>query len=233
MAPSSRRSSAPARSRCASSGARRSIEKRTRPGITLIASGLAAMRPTVPASPASAAARRSTASTHSAAPASASRRASIGTVPAWPAAPRSSTSKREAPLIAVTQPDGEPLRLEHRPLLDMQLGISEDVVATARGAPDRGGIEAVSQQCLGHAGAAIVAPPEQRRVERAGKRLASRHRGAEAHALLVDEGDALDGERKAPALALHRLRRRRSMSRPRACRHICRRRARYRDASRA
>ena len=81
MASHSARIAATAARRLSSVGARTSSEKRTLPGMTFIAPGSASMRPTVPTTSGIDAAMRSTASTHSAAAASASRRRPIGTVP--------------------------------------------------------------------------------------------------------------------------------------------------------
>ena len=75
---------------------------------------------------------RSTASTHSAVAASASRRSFIGTVPAWPAAPRSVTRRREKPLIAVTTPTARPSASSTGPLFYMKLGVREDLAFLPR-----------------------------------------------------------------------------------------------------
>jgi hypothetical protein len=71
---------------------------------------------------------------HSAAPASASRRSAIGTVPAWPAMPVRFAASRVAPDIAVTTPTGRFCCFQHRPLLDMQFDIG---MQSRRDAPPR------------------------------------------------------------------------------------------------
>ena len=75
----------------------------------------------------------SIATMHSAAPASASRRSAIGTVPAWPAMPVSAAS-RVAPAIAVTTPTGR-FSFQHRTLLDVQFDIGQQFAAARAAAP--------------------------------------------------------------------------------------------------
>src|SRR6266446_875666 len=89
--------SATASLRCASEGARISMVNDTFPGMTLVAPGVAWMYPTVPTSPPWPVRQNSSIATmHSAAPASASRRSGIGTVPAWPAMPVRLAARRVA-----------------------------------------------------------------------------------------------------------------------------------------
>jgi hypothetical protein len=98
--------------------------------MTLVAPGSAVMAPTVPTRPApSVLQNSSTATMHSAAPASASRRSAIGTVPAWPAMPERFAASRVAPDIAVTTPTGRFCCFQHRPLLDMQFDIGMQLAA--------------------------------------------------------------------------------------------------------
>ena len=107
-APNAASIAATARSRPASSGARTSRLNSTWPGMTLTAPGLASIRPTVAVTPGRARAIRRTATTISDAAASASRRPVIGTVPACPAVPVTTTPKRRMPLIALTTPSASP-----------------------------------------------------------------------------------------------------------------------------
>ena len=153
-------------------------------------------------------AARSTASTISAAAARASRRRCIGTVPAWPATPVTSMVKRDAPLIAVTMPTRQVLRLQHRPLLDMDLDIAQHVIGPARSVGYPGGIAAELLQRFAQADAVGVAHVQGRRVEgpRHGARAVQRHR--EAHAFLVAEGQHLDREGQALEPAVKRGNRR-------------------------
>ena len=91
-----------------SRGERISMVNRTRPGMTLIAPGKASSCPTVATRSGVLRASVSIANTHSDAAANASLRRFIGTVPACPATPWISTTKRLAPLIAVTTPTANP-----------------------------------------------------------------------------------------------------------------------------
>ena len=75
----------------------------TRPGITLLAPGCASIWPTVAVTPA-----RSTARMNSAAAQRASRRRSIGVVPAWFARPVNSRRARVCPAIPLTTPRARP-----------------------------------------------------------------------------------------------------------------------------
>ena len=97
-------------------------------------------------------ATRSTASTISAAAASASWRRPIGTVPAWPASPVTSTVKRLAAVDRGDDADRQALGLEHRPLLDVHLDIGEHVLAAAaRRSAMRGRIAAERRERLADA----------------------------------------------------------------------------------
>ena len=94
---SRRRSSVPARTSTVNS---------TTPGMTLTAPGRVLSTPTVPTAPSISRQIRSIAVTASDAAASASYRRCIGTVPAWPARPITSTRIRVEPAIEVTTPTG-------------------------------------------------------------------------------------------------------------------------------
>ncbi len=59
------------------------------------------------------------ASISSDAPVNASCRMRIGTVPAWPASPSTTTRMRLWPMMPVTTPSGWFSGLQHRPLLDV------------------------------------------------------------------------------------------------------------------
>ena len=95
---------------------------------------------------------------HSAAPASASRRSAIGTVPAWPAMPVRFAASRVAPDIAVTTPTGRFCCFQHRPLLDVQFDIGMQFAARPRRRADMIGIEAE----LHHAPRAWMMPSRSR-----------------------------------------------------------------------
>ncbi|MNT16936.1 hypothetical protein D3C72_1520630 [compost metagenome] len=87
---------------------RMSMENTAWPGTTLVAPLGTLNWPTVPTRPGLPPQRFSMYRPISAPAMAASRRMSIGTVPAWPARPSSSTIKRVAPEIAVTTPTGRP-----------------------------------------------------------------------------------------------------------------------------
>ena len=113
------------------------------------------MAPTVPTSPApSALQNSSTATMHSAAPASASRRSAIGTVPAWPAMPVRFAASRVAPAYRRHHADGKVLLLQHRPLLDMQFDIGMQFATRPRRRTDMIGIEPELLHRLAHRQAA-------------------------------------------------------------------------------
>ena len=82
---------------------------------------------------------------HSAAPASASRRSAIGTVPAWPAMPVSSCRQPRGARDRRHHADRKTLLFQHRPLLDVQFDIGKQFAARACGRADMVGIEA---ECL-------------------------------------------------------------------------------------
>ncbi len=84
--------------------------------------------PVVPTPPRSTAIR-SIASAVSAAASPASRRASIGVVPAWEAWPAKLIRVRSTPAQPATAAIAQPLALEHRPLLDVELEIGAESVA--------------------------------------------------------------------------------------------------------
>ena len=88
------------------------------------------------------------------------------------------------------------LGLEHRALLDMQLGVGEHVGALPRGVADALGIESERRQCVAHRHSIAVAAVEELPIERAGDRAAAEQRGAETHAFLVGESHDLDRERQ-------------------------------------
>ena len=156
------------------------------------------MRPTVATSPSPPRASASAASSSSAAAASASCRSAIGTVPACPLAPRHSTCTRLCPQIAGHDAHRELLALEHGALLDVQLDVAERR-AGARGGRHAVGAAARRLQRLGEGHAVGVTQLQPGALERAGVRAAAEVRDAEADALLVGEGEHLDGERQAQA----------------------------------
>ncbi len=90
---------------------RMSTPMRAWPGITLIAPGVTVSVPAVATVPAgSSLAARSIASTISAAPASASRRSTIETSPAWPDSPVTVISSRRGEATVVTTPSSRSSR---------------------------------------------------------------------------------------------------------------------------
>ena len=94
---------------------------------------------------------------HSAAPASASRRASIGVVPAWLAAPVKVTSSAALSGDRVDDAERQAEALEHRSLLDVELEIAERVGSATRASSSRGGIEAEVANRVAHADAVRIA----------------------------------------------------------------------------
>ena len=122
-------------------------------------------------------------------PARASRRASMGTVPAWPASPSKRTLAWLWPAIAVTTPTRLAEPLEHRALLDVHLERSR---AGRRGPPSPG------RRAAGRRAARRPrrAASEPRGIEAAGDGRRAEVGGAEAHALLVGEADHLERERQ-------------------------------------
>ena len=93
------------------SSERHSSRSRARPGTTLNEPGSVAMSPTVATHPGKSRVTISlTPSTKAAAPSAASRRASIGVVPACRASPSNTTRNELAPTIPVTMPMSIPAR---------------------------------------------------------------------------------------------------------------------------
>ena len=173
--------------------------KDTCPGMTLVAPGAALMVPTVPTSPPSSALQKaSMAAMHSAAPASASRRSAIGTVPACPAMPVRLTARRVAPAIAVTTPTARFFLLQHRPLLDMQFHIGVKLAAGSGRCADMLGVETELRQRLTHRHAGPVARIQHALVKGSRDRPAAEQRGRKPHALLVGKTDDLDRIRQPP-----------------------------------
>ena len=115
MRASSACTSAASASRAASVVARRSRLKWQRPGTTLIEPPGTCSMPTVPTTSGTAMARFSTNSASSATATAASRRRSIGVVPAWLAMPTISPRKRVLPLMEVTTPSGKSSSLSTGP----------------------------------------------------------------------------------------------------------------------
>ena len=147
---------------------------------------------------------------HSAAPASASRRSAIGTVPAWPAMPVSFAASRVAPAYRRHHADGKVLLLQHRPLLDVQFDIGMQFAARPRRRTDMIGIEAELHHRLAHRDAAAVARVEHALVEGARDRPAAEQGGGKPHALLVGKAGDFDRERQPHARAGSGRRRRKS-----------------------
>ncbi|GJE46609.1 hypothetical protein AEGHOMDF_5815 [Methylobacterium soli] len=90
--------------------------------------------------------------------------------------------------------DGQVLRLQHRPLLDMDLQIAEHVRRGAGEAPDPLGIEAELRQRVAQADPVAILAIEGGRLEASREGPRARQRHGKAHALLVPEGQHLDGE---------------------------------------
>ena len=93
--------------------------------------------------------------------------------------------------------DGRVALLQHRPLLDVQLDVSEQLLAAARGGA---GSVAERGKRVAHGDAVRVGERERRRVERPRDRAAAEVRGAEPQPLLVAEAEHVDGERQADLL---------------------------------
>jgi hypothetical protein len=87
--------------------------------------------------------------------------------------------------------------LEHRALLDVELGIGEEIGTAPRGVAGTRRIEPERCQCVAHRRAVLVAAVEKLGIQRAGDRAAAQQRGAEAHAFLVREAHDLERERQA------------------------------------
>ena len=127
---------------------------------------------------------RSAASTNSAAAASASRRRSIGVVPAWPAWPSKARLKRVWPAIAVTTPSGRPAASSTGPC-------SMWTSKYAR-APSNSGVAERAADRVAERDAVRVAQLQLVGLERADERAAAEERALEAQPLLVGERDQLD-----------------------------------------
>ena len=97
-------------------------------------------------------------------------------------------------------PDRQLLGLEHRPLLDMGLDIGQDLAGPTRRLADLGRIQPETAQGLGQGDAPFVAELQLGRLDPLHDGAAAQHGGGEARALLVAEGDHLDGERQPLAL---------------------------------
>ena len=165
----------------------------------------------------------------SAAAVSASRRKPIGVAPACPATPSTPTSSLVAPLIAVDDPERQPLGLQRRSLLDMRFDEGGDARPPDRPRPFR--IAAESLQRVAHREAGRVALVERILRICPGERPRAREGGAEANALLVAEGDDLDCVIEALAAPGQRLDHRERSQRAIDFRRSDRRRARCRYAS--
>ena len=95
--------------------------------------------------------------------------------------------------------DRQALGLQHRALLDVRLQVTDHVGRRARGLADARRIQSPGGQRVGHGHAGAVGHAiEIGRIEHAGDGAAGEHRGREARAFLVAEGDHLDRERQPP-----------------------------------
>ena len=97
------------------------------------------------------------------------------------------------------------LGLEHRALLDVQLGVSEHVFLALCSFADALGVETEAAQRIAHADPAAVDGVQDLRAERARHRAAAEQGGVEPGALLVGEADDLGRERQTPAGGVQRV----------------------------
>ena len=87
--------------------------------------------------------------------------------------------------------------LQHRALLDVHLAVAEQPLAVAGGADGPRVAPEVAQR-VAERHAVLVDEREQFGAERPGQRAAAQAADAEARALLIGEGDDIDGERQPP-----------------------------------
>ena len=106
--------------------------------------------------------------------------------PGVPAIPSTPTSSRVAPSIARDDAHRQPLRLQHRPLLDMGLDEGGDIVPAERARLVR--IAPEGLQSVAHHDAGRILLVERVFGIVAGERPRSRQRGAVPHPLFVAEG---------------------------------------------
>ena len=105
--------------------------------------------------------------------------------------------------------DGQGTRLEHRPLLDVHLAVTEEVAAHFVIGDSRR-VAAERANRFGHGDAGRVGPLQVAGVKGAGHRAAAEVGGAVAKSFLVGEGQDLDSERQLSRVivdALHRRQR--------------------------
>ena len=177
ISPARRRSRATAQCRSASSGWRTSTIEVGLPGITFATPGETATSPTVATRPGVWRATASTSPTVCAAAASASRRSSIGTVPAWPVAAAEAERGTRLPGDAGHDAQRQPPLLEHRSLLDVELGVADQRARLARAAPSSAaGVAAEAADGVLERHAVVVEPRERGPVEAAGEHGAARGR---------------------------------------------------------
>ena len=98
--------------------------------------------------------------------------------------------------------DGQVSCFQHRPLLDMQLEIGQQLAPRPRSRADMVGIEAELHERLAHRHAIAVAGVQNALVECAGHSTAAEQRRGEAHPLFIGKADDLDRERQALAAAI-------------------------------
>ena len=170
-------------------GARTSTVARTRPGMTFAAGPATVTSPIVATAPGISRARSRRRTASSAHAEKASLRSSIGTVPAWPDAPRKVTREAGHPDDRGDVAEGRAGRVEDRALLDVRLDVRR------RAAPRRP--DGPASPSAASASAAET-PAESRSARSSGPTPARDAAAAEAPmaeppALLVAEGD--DGQR--------------------------------------
>src|SRR5688500_3409887 len=94
---------------------------------------------------------------------------------------------------------------EHRPLLDVQLGVGEQLVLPQGDRGNGGRIEAEILERAADGGTLGILRIEHPGVERAGERTAAEHGRAEAHAFLVAEAHHLDGKGQPLLFAIQQI----------------------------
>ncbi len=100
--------------------------------------------------------------------------------------------------------DRQILGLEHRPLLDVELGVGEHVLLALRRLADALRVEVETAHRLAHADALAIDRLEHFLPEGPRHRAAAEQRRVEARAFLVGEADHLDREGEAPAARVER-----------------------------
>ena len=136
-----------------------------------------------------------------AAPASASRRSSIGVEPACAAWPVHVTRQRSTPNVPRTTPSGRP-SLEHRALLDVQLQVRGRVLELRSCVERPVEVDAVGAERVGQRDAVPVGQQPQLVLvaHRAAGRRRAEQRAAEARPFLVGPVDEPDGDRRRALL---------------------------------